>query len=99
MIKSSFVGFKKYIKVNGVGYKITLSEENKEELIVHAGFTHLLKQVYHPSLNIKFTRKSRMARIRGASLSILTNTCSSLRNKRKPNVFTGKGIRFRKEKI
>lgn len=99
MIKSSFVGFKKYIKVNGVGYKIMLNEENKEELVVQAGLTHFLRQRFHPSLKINFTRKSRMARIRGTSFSVLTNMCSSLRNKRKPNVFTGKGIRFRKEKV
>jgi ribosomal protein L6P/L9E len=99
LVKSSFVGFKRYVKVKGVGYKFGLNEENTNELIVKAGLTHPITQKFHSSLDFAFTRKSRMVRVRSVSLFYITDSCSSLRNKRKPNVFTGKGIRFRREKV
>ncbi len=96
-IKSSDVGFTKYLRVIGVGYKFI--EDNPSELQVQVGFTHLLKQPIHPLFKIKSTRKKRMIRVKSISFSELTNSLACLRNKRKPNVFTGKGLRFRKQKV
>ena len=100
MVKSAFVGFRKYLRIIGVGYNFSVDEiQGSNLLIAHAGLTHLLRQELHPSISVEFSRKKRLVRAKSACLSILTNTLASVRNTRKPNVFTGKGIRFRKQKV
>jgi ribosomal protein L6P/L9E len=98
-VKSAKVGFKAYLRIIGVGYKFFITENKPMELKAQGGFTHLLVQNLHPSFTIKFTRKSRMIKLRSSSLSRLTNDLACLRNKSKPNVFTGKGIKFRSQKV
>ena len=88
------LGFKKYLRVRGVGYKFALQ---KNELQVNVGFTHTIKKVLPEEFILKFSRKFKMLRFRSKSLSSLTSVLSDIRSKKKPDVYKGKGIRYRKE--
>ncbi len=93
---SSAVGFKSYLRVRGVGYKLTYE---KNYLTITAGLSYELKTIIHPEILIKGTRKFKMLRLKSKNLTTLTNTISFLRNLRKPDVYKGKGIRYRREII
>jgi large subunit ribosomal protein L6 len=96
ILHSASVGFKKYLRVRGVGYKFVVNERNVE---VFAGLSHKIGQDLREEFLINITRKQRMIKVRSRSLQDLTNSLSSMRLLRKPNPFTGKGIRFRKETL
>lgn len=95
-LQAASVGFKKYLRVRGVGYKFVVTEKNVE---VFAGLSHRIMKELHDEFLIKITRKQRMIQLRSRSLQGLTNTLSTIRLLRKPNPFTGKGIRYRKENL
>jgi ribosomal protein L6P/L9E len=88
----ALVGFKNFLRVRGVGYRFQI-ESNK--LIINVGYSHTL-QVKLPSnhdftLNKKFT----FLRAKSNDLNKLSNFLSFVRNLRKPDVYKGKGIRYR----
>jgi large subunit ribosomal protein L6 len=105
------VGFKGYLRVRGVGYRFqldagdvkadTLIDEHaaSPHLHVSAGLSHPLVVPINPEFTSAMTRKFRMLRLRSKGLNTLTQTLSSLRNMRPPDVYKGKGIRYRKDTV
>lgn len=89
-------GFKKHLRLRGVGYKFAL---NGRTLITDVGFTHLLYKNLHREMAFKFSRKFTVVRLKSKNLSELTGFISSLRNLKKPDVYKGKGIRYLSENI
>jgi large subunit ribosomal protein L6 len=86
------VGFRRYLRVRGVGYKFGLEGDNI--LTISCGLSHLIKYQLPPGMSIKFSRKFKMIRLQHNSLALLTGMMSYLRNLRKPDVYKGKGIRY-----
>jgi len=103
----SDVGFKGFLRVRGVGYRFQLeqadskapvgSEEANPHLHVSAGLSHPLVVPLNPEFQTTLTRKFRTLRLRSKGLNSLTTTMASLRSMRPPDVYKGKGIRYRKE--
>ena len=103
------VGFKGYVRVRGVGYRFQVEEPTKPQvaadptasptLHVSAGLSHPLSVSLNPEFKYALTRKFRMLRLRSKGLNSLTQTLSSLRSMRPPDVYKGKGIRYRKDNV
>jgi ribosomal protein L6P/L9E len=94
MIIGAGVGFKKYLRVRGVGYKFEMSGP---ALSAKVGYTHLIKKVIPCEFQMKFSRKSKVIRCRSKSLNSITGFLSALRSMRKPDIYKGKGIRYRRD--
>lgn len=103
----SDVGFKGYVRVRGVGYRFQIDEADKKlppsesmpHLHVSAGLSHPVVVPLNPEYKSALTRKFRMLRLRSKGLNSLTQTLSSLRAMRPPDVYKGKGIRYRKDNV
>jgi large subunit ribosomal protein L6 len=103
------VGFKGYLRVRGVGYRFAVDQPTPAEvkadpaaspmLHVSAGLSHPLVVPLNPEFTHALTRKFRMLRLRSKGLNSLTQTLSALRAMRPPDVYKGKGIRYRKDNV
>lgn len=91
-IISAFVGYKKYLRIRGVGYKFSILNQL---MLIQVGFSHLLKTVIPSEFNYKFNKKFTFLRLKSNNINILTKFLSVLRNLYKPDVYKGKGIRYR----
>jgi hypothetical protein len=96
-VLAAMVGFKKYLRVKGVGYKILTTPE--KNITVTAGATHLIFGKLHLENKYKLTRKARMLRVRGLNLCSLTTCLAKIRNQRKIDPYKLKGIRLRYQKL
>jgi large subunit ribosomal protein L6 len=96
MIIGAGVGFKKYLRVRGVGYFFKL--ENGI-LTAKVGYTHTLQKTLPIDFRTKFSRKFKVVRFRSKSLTKLTLFLARLRVLRLPDIYKGKGIRYRRDPI
>jgi large subunit ribosomal protein L6 len=96
-IVGTAVGFKKYLRVKGVGYKILVTPNHNLEITV--GYTHPVHGKLHPESQFKLTRKLRMMRVRALNLCTLMTSLYKVKNQKKPDPYRVKGIRLRKERI
>jgi large subunit ribosomal protein L6 len=96
MIVGCGVGFKKYLRVKGVGYKFELVNGI---LSANVGYTHKLQKILPVEFYTKFSRKSKVVRFRSKSLSKLTGFLAALRVLRLPDIYKGKGIRYKRDPI
>ena len=92
----ALVGFKSFLRVRGVGYRFQLIDK---KLIINVGYSHSL-QIRLP-LKHKFTlnKKSTFLRVKSSNLAKLSNFLAFVRNLRQPDVYKGKGIRYKKDPI
>jgi len=88
------VGFQNSLRLRGVGYKFTILPT---KLTVQAGYSHLLHINLPYWRAILSNKKSTLIRIKANDLVILSTFLSGVRNLRKPDVYKGKGIRYRKD--
>jgi large subunit ribosomal protein L6 len=95
-IVGSLVGFKNFLRVRGVGYRFQLISK---KLVINVGYSHSL-QIKLP-LKHKFilNKKSTFLRVKSSNLAKLSNFLSFVRNLRQPDVYKGKGIRYKKDPI
>ena len=95
-LMGALVGFKNFLRVRGVGYKFQLVSK---KLIINVGYSHSL-QIKLP-LKHKFflNKKSTFLRVKSSNLAKLSNFLAFVRNLRQPDVYKGKGIRYRKDPI
>jgi len=89
-------GFKRYLRVRGVGYRFDLMNNNI--LKIEVGYTDELMIWLPREYKIKFSKKHTKIKLRLTDLQKLTSMVTSIRKKRIPDVYKGKGIRFIKEK-
>jgi large subunit ribosomal protein L6 len=96
MIIGAGVGFKKYLRVRGVGYKF---ERQNSVLTAKVGYTHLLKKRLPSEFSTKLSRKSKVVKFRSRSLTGITALLSQFRTMRQPDVYKGKGIRYKRDPV
>lgn len=96
MVIGAGVGFKKYLRVRGVGYKFELEDK---VLTARVGYTHALHKIMPAEFTTRFSRKSKVIRFRSKSLTKLTGFLAELRALRKPDIYKGKGIRYRRDPV
>ena len=88
----ALVGFKNFLRVRGVGYRFQISAN---ELIISVGYSHTLKIKLPLAHNYTLNKKSTFLRVKSPNLATSSNFLSFVRNLRQPDVYKGKGIRYR----
>lgn len=86
-------GYKKKLKMVGVGYKAFL--EPRRLLKITLGYSHTNYYRLFSDLSIRFSRKNNKFHLRGSSLPAVTGAAAFLHALKKPDVYKGKGIRYR----
>ena len=92
----ALVGFKNFLRVRGVGYRFQIVAQT---LIIHAGYSHSLRIKLPLKQKFILNKKSTYLRVKSQNLAKLSNFLSSVRNLRQPDVYKGKGIRYKKDPI
>ena len=90
------VGFKNFLRVRGVGYKFQFLSK---KLVINVGYSHNLQIKLPLKHQFLLNKKSTFFRAKSSDLAKLSNFLSFVRNLRQPDVYKGKGIRYRKDPI
>ena len=94
MIEGVTNGFKKELEVNGVGYRVQKEGTN---LVLNLGYSH---QVTVPEVpGIKFEVKGNVITVLGADKQKVGQVAAEIREKRPPEPYKGKGIKYVNEII
>ena len=88
-------GFKKELEVNGVGYRVA-KEENK--LVMNIGYSHQVIMPEIPGITIECPSQNKIV-ISGPDKQIVGQFAAEVREKRPPEPYKGKGIKYVDEVI
>lgn len=94
MIKGVVDGFEKKLIVEGIGFK---SDVKGNELVMSLGFSHPVKMAI-PS-GLKVAADKNVITISGVNKELVGEFAASVRAKKKPEPYKGKGIRYDTEVI
>jgi len=95
IIKST-VGIRKYLHLRGVGYKFT---KKQKYISIQIGYSHAINIWLPNVMKITLSRKSVRMKLLTTHWSRLTGFLSGIRRNKKPDVYKGKGIRYRRDKV
>lgn len=90
------IGIKKYLLVRGVGYKFI---KTNKYLTLQVGYSHKINLLIPSNIKTKLNRKSTKIKFNGENILFLTGLLATIRKYKKPDVYKGKGIRYRKDKV
>ena len=95
MVEGVHTGFKKELEVNGVGYRVAMQGK---DLVMNIGYSH---QVIYPEVEgIKIeTPAPNKIIISGADKQLVGQVAAEIREKRPPEPYKGKGIKYVDEHI
>ena len=95
MVEGVHTGFKKQLEVNGVGYRVAMQGK---DLVMNIGYSH---QVIYPEVEgIKIeTPAPNKIIISGADKQLVGQVAAEIREKRPPEPYKGKGIKYVDEYI
>lgn len=94
MVTGVSQGFEKKLEVNGVGFRVNLSDN---ELKMHLGFSH--EVVYKIPTGIQAEVQQNNITIRGISKQQVGQVAAEIRSLKKPEPYKGKGIKYADERI
>jgi len=94
LIVGASVGFKNFLRIKGVGYKFNISTLH---LVIQAGYSHLLKKKIPLLRSLTANKKNTLICGRSVNLLELNTFFAATRSLRIPDVYKGKGIRYRKD--
>jgi large subunit ribosomal protein L6 len=93
MVDGVSKGFEKRLEIQGVGYRAALQGT---KLVLSLGYSHPVEIV--PAAGITFTVENNTnILIAGIDKELVGNTAATIRDKRPPEVYKGKGIRYQGE--
>ncbi len=95
MVEGVHTGFKKELEVNGVGYRVAMQGK---DLVMNIGYSH---QVIYPEVEgIKIeTPAPNKIIVSGADKQLVGQVAAEIREKRPPEPYKGKGIKYVDEYI
>lgn len=88
-------GFKKQLEVNGVGYRAT---KQGNELVMNLGYSHQVKMSENADISIEVPAPNTII-ISGIDKQIVGQFAAEVREKRPPEPYKGKGIRYQGEYV
>lgn len=95
MVKGVTDGFEKVLEVTGVGYRATM---DGKKLIMQLGYSHQVEIDPPQGLEIA-VGKGNVITISGIDKQAVGDLAADIRDRRPPEVYKGKGIRYRGEVI
>jgi large subunit ribosomal protein L6 len=95
MVEGVTNGFKKVLEVNGVGYR---AQKQGKELVLNLGYSHQVKipEVEGITLSVEGNNK---VIVSGADKQKVGQVAAEIREKRPPEPYKGKGIKYENEHI
>lgn len=95
MVEGVTNGFKKVLEVNGVGYRVQLQGNN---LVMNLGFSHQVIMTPPEGVKIECPSATQIV-ISGADKQAVGQFAAQVREKRPPEPYKGKGIKYAEEHI
>ena len=95
MIVGVSEGFKKDLEINGVGYR---AQKQGNQLIMDLGYSHQVIVPEEPGISIEVPAPNRIS-ISGADKQQVGQFAANVREKRPPEPYKGKGIKYATEFI
>ena len=92
----AFTGYKKRIRLRGIGYKFLLNNNN---IILRIGFTHTFNIILSSLLYYRLNKKHTKLALKFNNFNKLTLFLSAFQNVQRPNIYSGKGIRYNLKKF
>lgn len=95
MIVGVSEGFQKTLDIVGVGYRV---QQSGEGVTVNVGYSHLVE--VHPveGITLEVEGNNRI-HVKGTDKQLVGEIAARIKRIRKPNVYTGKGIRYLDEQV
>jgi large subunit ribosomal protein L6 len=90
------IGYKNYLMVRGVGYKFI---KKNQYMSLHIGYSHNINIILSSDIKMKINRKTTLIKFQNENYAFLHGILSIIRNFKKPDVYKGKGLRYKKEKV
>lgn len=88
------MGFKNFLRIRGVGYKFAGSAT---QLTMEVGYSHLLSTKIPFFRSFLINKKANLLRAQAPNLIQVNTFFAATRFLRQPDVYKGKGIRYKKE--
>ena len=95
MVEGVTNGFKKVLEVNGVGYRVQMQGAN---LVMNLGFSHQVTMTAPEGVKIECPSANQIV-ISGADKQAAGQFAAQVREKRPPEPYKGKGIKYAEEHI
>lgn len=95
MVHGVTQGFSKNLDIVGVGYRAAVEGTN---LIMQLGYSHPVEIPIPPGITVTVTKNVAML-ISGADRQQLGDFCAFVRDRRPPEVYKGKGVKYSTERI
>jgi large subunit ribosomal protein L6 len=95
MVHGVFYRWEKHLVVKGLGYRARLQGKT---LILDLGFSNPLEYELPDDIEAELPNPNEIA-LRGASKQRVGQVAAEIRSFRKPNVYDGKGIRYKDEQV
>lgn len=90
MVEGVTNGFKKELDVNGVGYRV---QKQGKDLVMNLGFSHQVVVSEIPGISIEVPGPNKII-ISGADKQLVGQFAAEVREKRPPEPYKGKGIKY-----
>jgi len=95
MVEGVSKGYEKKLTIVGVGYR---AQMQGTKLVMNLGYSHPVEFVPDPDIKIELPSQTSII-IRGIDKQKVGQVAATLRSKRPPEVYKGKGIRYDKEVV
>lgn len=95
MVEGVTNGFKKVLEVNGVGYRVQMQGNN---LVMNLGFSHQVIMTAPEGVKVECPSANQII-ISGADKQAVGQFAAQVREKRPPEPYKGKGIKYAEEHI
>jgi large subunit ribosomal protein L6 len=95
MVHGVTTGFTKNLDIVGVGYRASV---DGQKLIMALGYSHPVEIPIPEGLTVTVTKNVAMS-VTGADKQMLGDFCAFVRDRRPPEVYKGKGVKYSTEKI
>ena len=88
-------GFKKELDVNGVGYRV---QKQGKDLVMSLGYSHQVTMSEIPGITIEVPTPNKII-VHGADKQLVGQFAAEIREKRPPEPYKGKGIKYTTEVV
>ncbi len=95
MVTGVTEGFQKELEINGVGYR---AQMQGKKLVLNLGYSHPVEMDEVPGIEIEVPTPNKII-VKGADKQLVGHVAANIREKRLPEPYKGKGIKYTTEHI
>ncbi|MCK5757501.1 MAG: 50S ribosomal protein L6 [Clostridiales bacterium] len=95
MVIGVFEGFKKELEINGVGYRAAIQGKT---LVLSLGYSHPVEMPFPEGITVELPTQTKII-VHGYDKQAVGEFAATIRSKRKPEPYLGKGIKYADERI